>query len=304
MSFVTCQHRAAHAPGCRDAETRLAFATDADPSVAKLKLGAGQVTGVTAANVVDWPGGGLLAHPLWRSDLEALLNAPWHSEQLLEFCEMVMGPSVQMNAFGISGFPAARSSAEPEPEPEQKRPPTFAWHRDNFALSQYYPSVPNGGFWGGFSPGYRSPFGMNLLCYLQDMDDQTGALRVVQGSHLGMPPTPTGDDRMLPHPQETLLDLKAGDLVCIHSDMIHSGTPNRSEEIRMYTSTYLCQLGLPHRDDFDAPVVQEYLRDARERNDPRLLRFFGEGREAWQASQEDAWAQTRREEAAQRQAKR
>ena len=76
---------------------------------------------------------------------------------------------------------------------------------------------------------------MNLLCYLQDMNAQTGPLRVIPASHLGAPPTPVGEATWLPHPQEQLLDLKAGDLVVIHSDLIHSGTPpTDSTRIRMY----------------------------------------------------------------------
>jgi hypothetical protein len=71
-------------------------------------------------------------------------------------------------------------------------------------------------------------------------------------------------------------------------------------QIRMYTSTYLCQLGLPHRDDFGAPVVGRYLAQARERGDARLRRFFGEGNEGWLASEEQAWAATTERERAHR----
>ena len=189
-------------------------AFDADPTVPKLKLGSASVTGVEAG--ASWPGGGLLNHPLWDARLAPLLRHPWHSARLLDFCELVMGPRVQMDAFGISGFPpgstAPRSSA-PAADPGGAggavvpRPPTFAWHRDNFALSQYYQvhGVPDGGYRGPF---YRPPLGVNLLCYLQDMSEATGPLRVVPSSHLGVPPTPTGDAARLPHPQELLLDLK------------------------------------------------------------------------------------------------
>ena len=61
---------------------------------------------------------------------------------------------------------------------------------------------------------------------------RAAAVRVVPRSHLGNPPTPEGDDRWLPHPQEALLGLHGGDLVAIHSDLIHSGTPNASDAIR------------------------------------------------------------------------
>ena len=115
-----------------------------------------------------------------------------------------------------------------------------------------------------------------------------------------MPPTPDGDDRWLPHPDESLLDLHAGDLVAIHSDLIHSGTPNASSSVRMYTSTYLCRIGLPHRDDFDADVIQRYLVEAHASSDARVLRFFGEGWEEQLAEEERGWANTAAREAATR----
>ena len=239
------------------------------------------MTGESAKTVPDWVGGGLLNHPLWSSALQPLLQHPWHTDWLLDFCELVMGPCVQLDSFGISAFPIA--AAAPAAAGGRLRPPAFAWHRDNFAQSQYYAGggVDNGGFWGGFRPceccpipcilsyspyrnvrgllvpcaaasrlmshdalhdfaatDYRIPSGMNLLCYLQDMNAQTGPLRVIPASHLGAPPTPVGEATWLPHPQEQLLDLKAGDLVVIHSDLIHSGTPpTDSTRIRMYGLT-------------------------------------------------------------------
>jgi hypothetical protein len=84
--------------------------------------------------------------------------------------------------------------------------------------------------------------------------DQTGP---TQGSHNGRPPTPApGEEAQRPHPLERVLELRAGDLVCIHSDLIHSGAPNPRGAVRMYASTYLCRAGLPHRDDFAAPEVR------------------------------------------------
>lgn len=123
---------------------------------------------------------------------------------------------------------------------------------------------------------------------------------MIPRSHLGLPPTPEGEDRWLPHPQEALLDLHAGDLVVLHSDLIHSGTPNASDSVRLYTSTYLCRIGLPHRDDFDAEVIRRYIAEARASGDTRVLRFFGEASEQWLASQETGWAATAAREKAQR----
>lgn len=126
------------------------------------------------------------------------------------------------------------------------------------------------------------------------------AVRVIPRSHLGLPPTPEGNDRWLPHPQEALLDLHAGDLVVLHSDLIHSGTPNASNSLRMYTSTYICRIGLPHRDDFNADVIRRYVAGARTSGDSRVLRFFGEASEQWRERQEAEWAAVAATEKAQR----
>jgi hypothetical protein len=241
-------------------EPVFAAAFDADPTVEKIKLGApqyiapGRVADAGSSSCctgADSSGGGLLKHPLWKTSLQPLLHHPWHSTQLLDFCEMVMGPCVQLDAFGISGFPGngtavgAGGGGSSHQHCAAARPPTFVWHRDNFAMSQYYPGVPNGGFWGGFAPFYRPPLGVNLLCYLQDMDSSTGPLRVIPRSHLvrqtavngapplaidqrlvggvelhgvalttvlwqGTPRTPSGRAQRLSHPQELLLALGAG----------------------------------------------------------------------------------------------
>lgn len=289
----------------QELEPAFSAAFAAAPEIPKLKFGVSQVTGHSAAAVPGWSGGGLLNHPLWSTKLQPLLHHPWHTDTLLDFCECVMGPCVQLDSFGVSGFPVAPASPEEDAGASLGglRPPTFIWHRDNFAQSQYYQTQPAGGFWGGFSPSYRRPPGMNLLCYLQDMNAETGPLRVIPGSHLGTPPTPAGGDAQLPHEAEELLDLRAGDLVAIHSDLIHAGTPNASTDtVRMYTSTYLCQVGLPHRDDFSAPAIEAYLREARLVVDSRVLRFFGDsgataGHLRWQ---EEATAALVAREAAQR----
>ena len=250
------------------------------PQLPKLKLGVGHVAGLSSVgfdpavpgvsvfdrpppvdDLPDWAGGGLLNHPQWNSVLRPYLHHPWHSERLLDFCELVMGTCVQLDSFGISGFPVASgtsadTTAAIDAAAAAAAGAGISWHRDNFEQSQYYAAGPDGGYWGGFRPYYRRPSGMNLLCYMQDMNEQSGPLRLVPRSHLGSQPTPSRGAELQPHPQEQLLELHAGDLVALHSDLLHSGSPNCSaNELRFYTSTYLCRLGLPHRDFFDAPVI-------------------------------------------------
>ena len=60
------------------------------------------------------------------------------------------------------------------------------------------------------------------------MTTETGPLRIVPASHLGYPPTPSADDKALPHPHEQLLDAAAGDMIVMHGECIHSGTANTS----------------------------------------------------------------------------
>ena len=59
----------------------------------------------------------------------------------------------------------------------------------------------------------------------------------------------------------------------------------------MYTSTYLCRLSLPHRDDFTTRGVQRYIRQAQSCGDERVLRFFGCGAEQLQEAEEAGWVQ-------------
>ncbi|HCK08417.1 MAG TPA: hypothetical protein DHW45_01000 [Candidatus Latescibacteria bacterium] len=65
-------------------------------------------------------------------------------------------------------------------------------------------------------------------------------------------------------------------MVFTHHEILHSGTWNISNEIRYFLSNYICRIGLPHRDTFDLPAIHEILKEARARNDRRLLRFFAE----------------------------
>ena len=158
--------------------------------------------------------GGLLAHPLWPH-LEPLIHAPWHCDMLLDFLELLFGPFVQLDAFGITGTPA-------HAYPIERRGTLVdqGWHRDSSIANRYLsatyicitissprfhyqPSIisrisnwidvlrcryqtygqgtPYAGAIDGYAtPKYKPPSGVNLLTYLQDATDATGALRVVQ----------------------------------------------------------------------------------------------------------------------------
>ena len=130
------------------------------------------------------------------------------------------------------------------------------------------------------------------------MTAETGPLRIVPASHLGYPPTPSADDKALPHPQEQLLDARAGDMIVMHGECIHSGTANTSGHLRAYISTFVTRVGFPHRDDFSSPGAMRLLED--NRGDRRVLRFLGAEDDAALGDEEKAWAELRRAEATER----
>ena len=73
------------------------------------------------------------------------------------------------------------------------------------------------------------------------MSADTGSLRVVPRSHLGIPPTHAGDEVTRPHPDELLLGTKAGDMIVMHGECIHAGSCNASPHLRAYVSTFVAR---------------------------------------------------------------
>jgi hypothetical protein len=134
---------------------------------------------------------------------------------------------------------------------------------------------------------YAPPVTGNCLTYLQNMDEEFGCLRVIKGSHLDYTFIDREDEHK-PHPRELLLKLNAGDTVFTHHELLHSGSLNISKETRNFLSVYVSRIGLPHRDTFDLPAIHEIKANARERNDRRMLRFFGEDEQVT-AREEESW---------------
>eukprot|EP01052_Picozoa_sp_SAG31_P037695 SAG31_NODE_4908_length_2873_cov_2.949171_2_plen_261_part_00 len=219
------------------------------------------------------------------------------------------GRSVQLDAFGVTGY-----SINPAEKRGQIAPQ--GWHRDStivdrmagYGAGSRYRELYMSQLEGTATHAYKPPVGVNLLCYLQDMDDVHGPLRFLRQSHFGDPPTPQGEAKKASPPEkgeEILLNLKAGDLCCMHGEMIHSGTVNTSSTIRLFVSTFVCRLGWPHRDSFDNEVVRNFLEEATlsetshssaSQHLPRLSqvqRFFGQEQAAAAALaiEEAAWAQ-------------
>ena len=87
----------------------------------------------------------------------------------------------------------------------------------------------------------------------QDLTDEYGPLRVIAGSHR-QPITIEVEDRNKPHPDETLLYMKAGDVVVTHNHLIHSGTPNSADGLRYFFSIYYNSTWLKHTDNHSGSV--------------------------------------------------
>ena len=69
--------------------------------------------------------------------------------------------------------------------------------------------------------------------------------------------------------------MKPGNIVVTHNGLIHSGTPNTSGDIRYFFSVYYNKSWLRTTDNHNGPNVQKIIKDARSRNDHRILRLFG-----------------------------
>ncbi|NKB71370.1 MAG: hypothetical protein GKR89_30215 [Candidatus Latescibacteria bacterium] len=196
---------------------------------------------------------------------------------MLDFAEKVMGPYVQLDSFEVSAFPSRDHDLKDSVD---------GWHRDAFHNTETWKTAAT---MPEQSPRpYTPPLACNCLTYLQDMDEDSGPLRVIKGSHREYIFIEPKDARK-PHPRESLLDLQAGDMVFTHHELLHSGTWNITGQIRYFLSAYICRIGLPHRDTFDLPAVDQLLAQAKARNDRRMRRFFGQDSD-FMAREEASWA--------------
>ena len=192
---------------------------------------------------------------------------------LLDFAERLVGPFLQLDNLTLAAFPPRQG-----PAPGAV---VSGWHRDR---------------WGRMPSGhYERPLGLNAICYLQDLTDEVGPLRVIPGSHVE-PIAVDADERHRPHPREQLLCLRAGDVVVTHSSLLHSGTPNLSSRKRYLFSVYYNISWLKFTDDFTGPNCRDLIARARRRNDHRSLRLLGvddhlvnRANSGFQESDEDRW---------------
>ncbi len=195
---------------------------------------------------------------LWLSsavELEPKLMLPVvNNAEILDFAERVMGPFIQMANLTFMAFQSVdRDAANGR---------VTGWHRDRWAW------MPRGG-------DYVTPWSCNAITYLQDLTPEYGPLRVVPGSHR-FPAAMKEEELRKPRDDEQLIHVKAGDVVFTHGALLHSGTPNISGHPRYFLSTYYTHVGLRPIDNHDGPNVAGIRNWARERQDRRLMRLFGE----------------------------
>jgi hypothetical protein len=176
-------------------------------------------------------------------------------ESVLQVAERIIGPQVQLESMTLSGAPPAGAGADRDGSGKPS-----GWHRDLFAR------IPQ-------SQEYQPPLLFNAMCYLQDLSDANGPLRVLPGSHR-RPSTIASDRTREAQPGELLLYPRAGDVVIFHHALLHSGTENRSPEMRLFCCVAYNLCWLKHRADFSGPVCQALKASARAREDRRFSRLL------------------------------
>ena len=223
---------------------------------------------------------GVAGHPQmswWYADMceraPSLMMPAVAHPLLLDFAEMILGPFVQLDNLTLAGIPPVKA--------EDVVHSVSGWHRDRWA------QVPQ-------STAYQHPLAINALAYLNGLTPESGPLRVVPGSHR-RPMTVTPEQYQQPFPDEVALNVKAGDVVVMHNCTLHSGSPNVSGQTRFLFSIFYQKSWLKPTDNHHGPGVRELARAARERNDLRVLRLFGDDENLQRANSqfirpdEEAW---------------
>jgi ectoine hydroxylase-related dioxygenase (phytanoyl-CoA dioxygenase family) len=88
-------------------------------------------------------------------------------------------------------------------------------------------------------PWFSQPHGIDVLIYLDDLNEERGTVTVIPGSHKWLDKEP-GDEH---NGKELELQLKAGSAIILHSNIWHKANPTISEKRRVlilsYTPTWL-----------------------------------------------------------------
>lgn len=170
--------------------------------------------------------------------------------RLLDLIEKLIGPFVQLDGVSLIAF-------QPVHDADSL---VRGWHRDRWA------EFPNG--------VYTVPRAIHVLCYLQDITDETGPLRVIPGSHI-RPVAIAPEDETRPHPDEVLLYPRAGQAAVLHNKVLHSGSLHTASESRSFCSICFNHCWMRQPDDFAGPNCRRLRAQAADSGDARLMRLLG-----------------------------
>lgn len=127
-------------------------------------------------------------------------------------------------------------------------------------------------------------YACNVLFALDDMDAENGATRFIPGTHTtGTRPEDWMEDTRTDHPDQVVVEARAGDAVLVNGHVWHGGTVNRSGAPRTLIQCYYVHPAHPPqqyqelqlRDEVRARLGPEAL--ALLNADPRTPGFQGEG---------------------------
>lgn len=175
------------------------------------------------------------------------------SPRILELAESVMGPFVQLDSVVLHAS---------QPRPAEERGKVVCWHRDRFS------SFPVG--------AYTRPLAVIGFVYLQEMNAETGPLRVVPGSHRE-PVEIASRDLAQAHPDEVFVTSEPGDVIVIHHNLLHSGTQSVADVERQFLGICYTLSCIGSRyDTFDGPNCRALRATGRRMHDRRLMRLLGD----------------------------
>ena len=161
-------------------------------------------------------------------------------EPTLSIARAMMGPLLRIRGFsGRIGYPANEYRHE------------TPWHQHLTVISDPLP------------PWFSRPHCIDCLIYLDDLDEKSGAICVVPGSHNWL--DKTAPQIYEPVPGELQLRVKAGSVVMIHGNLWHRALPTVSKRRRTlllsYTPAWLRKS--PHKGPkLKNGLVEEYIKDA------------------------------------------
>jgi hypothetical protein len=194
-----------------------------------------------------------IVYNLIESDPELFLTLAANSS-VLEFCELVMGPFIQLDGLTIVGLPPK--------DPDGTRR-VAGWHRDPWA-------------WVPPCSSFVRPLAINALLYLQDLTEKTGPMRVIPGSHRKVL-TLSPSERRQKHAMEVPLHLEWGDVIMIHNSLVHTGTsPSPEISERAFVSIFYNHSWLKQSVVLDGSQAARLFEVFRQSGDRRMLRLLGD----------------------------